>query len=136
MKKLIVIPIMFIYLLAVSGVMINMHYCGNELESWGVYASNDGCATDSCSDDMEEEEGCCKDEVIAAKVTVDQNVVDSFKFKLSFVDWITPPQYFYVVETQAIHVAAQSVHCMPNAPPGLWQEIPLFKLHSSFTYYG
>ncbi len=127
---------MFIYLLAVSGVMINMHYCGNELESWGVYASNDGCATDSCSDDMEEEEGCCKDEVIAAKVTVDQNVVDSLKFKLSFVDWIIPLQPFYVAETQAIHVVSQSVHCMPNAPPGLWQEIPLFKLHSSFTYYG
>lgn len=136
MKKLIVIPIMFIYLLAVSGVMINMHYCGDELESWQVYAEGDGCADDNCTDVPEEEDGCCKDEVVAAKVNIDQNIVDFFKLKLSSIEWLAPLQIFDFSENTGVHVVAKYVHCMPNAPPGLWQNIPLFKLHSSLTYYG
>ncbi len=136
MKKLIVIPIMFIYLLAVSGVMINMHYCGDELESWGMYAEGDGCSGDSCSDMPEEEDGCCKDEVIAAKVEVDQNIVDFFKLKLTSAEWIAPTPVYYATDAAGLYIAATYTSYMPNAPPGLWQNIPLFKLHGSLTYYG
>ncbi|OSZ78058.1 hypothetical protein CAP35_07275 [Chitinophagaceae bacterium IBVUCB1] len=136
MKRLIVIPIMFIYLLAVSGVMINMHYCGDELESWEVYAKSDGCADDSCSDEPEEESGCCKDEVISAKVAADQNVVDFFKLKLSATAWIAPQPLYHIADAATCCIAQSTTEYMPNAPPGLWQNIPLFKLHSSLTYYG
>lgn len=138
MKKLIVIPIMFIYLLAVSGVTISMHYCGSELESWQVYSANDeGCATDSCSDDMDEEEGCCKNEVVAAKVTIDHYFSDFFKLKLSASEWLAPQKQIVHCQ-QSVLVAGKEKPTVgnPNAPPGLWQNIPLFKLHSSLTYYG
>ena len=117
---------MFIYLLAVSGIMITAHYCGQELESWNVYVESDGCAGDDC-----------KDEVITAKVSEDQNIVTAFKLKLadnSFAAIL--PQYFSVPDAPAISVAFAANAHMPNAPPGLWQQIPLYKLHSSFTYYG
>ena len=136
-KRLLVIQVMFIYLLAVSGIMITAHYCGQELESWNVYVESDGCAGDDCSDVPEEEDGCCKDEVITAKVSEDQNIVTAFKLKLadnSFAAIL--PQYFSVPDAPAISVAFAANAHMPNAPPGLWQQIPLYKLHSSFTYYG
>lgn len=137
MKKLIVIPIMFLYLLAVSGVLIHMHYCGQQLESWGMYVKNDGCKDDVCTDEPAEEEGCCKDEVVISKVVNDQNVVSFFKLKLATADYILPslPQYF-TPQSQVLFAIEKQTKGMPNAPPGRWQNIPLFKLHSSFTYYG
>ncbi|WP_276133865.1 HYC_CC_PP family protein [Polluticoccus soli] len=137
MKRLIVIPVMFIYLLAVSGIMISAHYCGQQLESWNVYTESDGCADDTCSDEPKQEGGCCKDEVITAKVSQDQNFVAAFKLKLidnSFEAVL--PQYFVLPEAVVNTVVVAARANMPNAPPGLWQHIPLYKLHSSFTYYG
>jgi hypothetical protein len=137
MKRLLVIPVMFLYLVAVSGILIHTHYCGKQLESWQVYVKSDeGCTDDVCTDNPAEEEGCCKDEVVVAKVTVDQNIVDFFKLQLS-QDWALPlqPQYF-VPQNNTVALAAKQTTNMPNAPPGRWQNIPLFKLHSSFTYYG
>lgn len=137
MKKLIVIPIMFLYLLAVSGVLIHMHYCGQQLESWGMYVKNDGCKDDVCTDEPAEEEGCCKDKTIVAKVSTEQNVVHFFKLQVSASEWVLPSQPEYPVAYN-ISFSANEQHMkgMPNAPPGRWQNIPLFKLHSSFTYYG
>lgn len=138
MKRLIVIPVMFLYLLAVSGVMIHMHYCGKNLESWQVYLKDDnGCKDDVCSDNPDMEEGCCKDEVVAAKVSVDQNIADFVKLQLKGVVFLLPTLTSFSLSTDLvfpISVEHRSYH--PNAPPGLWQHIPLFKLHSRFTYYG
>ncbi len=128
---------MFLYLLAVSGVLIHTHYCGKNLESWQVYVKNDdGCKDDVCTDDPGMEEGCCKDETIVAKVSTEQNIVDFFKLQLS-TDWALPSQPLYFVpQNNSVVLAERQTTNMPNAPPGRWQDIPLFKLHSSFTYYG
>jgi hypothetical protein len=75
MKKLVVIPVMVLYLFAVTGIMIHAHYCGQQLESWQMYVKgDDGCADDTCTDEPAEEEGCCKDEVVSAKVSIDQDI--------------------------------------------------------------
>ncbi len=129
---------MFLYLLAVSGVLIHTHYCGKQLESWQVYVkSDDGCKDDVCTDDPDMENGCCKDETIVAKVNTDQNIVSFFTIKLTAFDWDVPPvpqQYF--AQKAIEFIGEKPVTGRPNAPPGLWQNIPLFKLHSRFTYYG
>lgn len=138
MKRLIVIPVMFLYLLAVSGVMIHMHYCGKNLESWQVYVKDDnGCKDDVCSDNPDMEEGCCKDEVVAAKVNVDQNIAGFVKLQLKAAEWVMPPIMVYPVPENTVYTTTGNYTAYkPNAPPGRWQDIPLFKLHSSFTYYG
>jgi hypothetical protein len=137
MKRFLVIPIMFIYLLAVTGVMIHAHYCGQELESWNMYVENNGCPEGECGDEKGEPDGCCKDEVIAAKVSYDQDVVTAFKIKATttaFVAVASPS--FYWVNEPVILTAAKLNDNRANAPPGIWQHIPLYKLHSSFTFYG
>ncbi|MBS1774093.1 MAG: hypothetical protein JST82_14635 [Bacteroidetes bacterium] len=136
MKRLLVIPIMFLYIFAVSGVMVSAHYCGKQLESWKMYAQATGCKDDVCSDKPEMEEGCCKDKVVVAKVSTDQNIVNFFKLQLT-ADWILPvnPEYLTPEKVSFACVNRHNTY-QPNAPPGRWQNIPLFKLHSSFTYYG
>lgn len=137
MKRLLVIPVMFIYLLAVTGVMINAHYCGQELESWNVYAENAGCPGGECGDESSEPDDCCKDEVITAKVSYDQNVVSSFKVKILTADWILPASATFYGAYKPVLASGLPVKAnRANAPPGIWQSIPLYKLHSSFTYYG
>lgn len=115
--------------------MIQLHYCGQQLESWNVFAQNDGCEDDSCSDEAEDD-GCCKDEVVVAKVTNDQNTVPQQVLK--FVDVLSGadlPQYPKLIQPIQQGIG-NHVDYNPNAPPGRWQNIPLYKLHSNFTYYG
>jgi len=137
MKKLLIIPAMFLYLIAVSGILIQLHYCGQELDSWNVYVENEGCTDGDCGDESEPEHSCCDDKVIAAKLSSAQNTVKVFKLKQYELYALpsTIPQIWQPAEV-SITVADQAINFLANAPPGLWQQIPLFKLHSSFTYYG
>lgn len=114
--------------------MIQLHYCGQQLESWNVFAQNDGCADDSCSDEAEDD-GCCKDEVVVAKVTNDQNTVSQQLFKFISGQAALPVYSIYCIECIDAYSAA-TLQYSPNAPPGPWQNIPLYKLHSNLTYYG
>ena len=129
---------MLMYLIAVSGIMIHLHYCGQTLESWTVYDKTDGCAEGECGDESQQSDDCCKDEVITAKIAQDQHHISEIKFKpvpAFEADAVIPASYFTggdVVLTEANPGTIQQA----NAPPGLWQNIPLYQLHSSFTYYG
>lgn len=124
-----------IYLIAVSGVMIELHYCGQELASWQLFAENDGCNSDACSDEPSDD-GCCKDELVVAKVNDDQNVAQQLVLKVLAIDYLAQlPQGLLLPEriqgNNTVTVAYSS-----NAPPGLWQDIPLYKLNSNYIYYG
>lgn len=118
-----------------TGVMIQLHYCGQQLESWGLFADKAGCADDDCGDESMENDGCCKDEVVVAKVSQDQNTAQQLVLKLMAVDAAIPFCPHFNIEEVAIVKSGIYEHA-PNAPPGLWQDIPLYKLHSSLTYYG
>jgi hypothetical protein len=136
MKKFLVIPLMFLYLLSVSGVVCYAHYCGADLVSVNVYSETDGCDDGGCGDESEEPDGCCEDKVVTAKVIQDQNSLDAFKLKISaYTEAILPVTYYH--DNRLVHAVhyITKIH-QANAPPGTWQSLPLYKLHSSFTYYG
>lgn len=139
MKRFLVIPIMMLYMLAVSGVLIHAHYCGSELESWQVYQEAQGCAGGECGDETEQNDGCCQDKVITAKVSVDQKLTEnSYKFLTGqdiVADEVALPSYSYCQPHYLQNRGTTTAH-QSNAPPGLWQGIPLYKLHVRFTYYG
>ncbi len=106
MKKYLVIPLLFIYLLSVSGIVCYAHYCGVNLVSVNVYAESDGCEDGGCGDESEEPDGCCKDEVVTAKVQQDQNTIEAFKLKLNnlFLDIALPVVHQYdACEVCAVH---------------------------------
>jgi hypothetical protein len=137
MKKLIVIPVMFLYILAVSGVMVYAHYCGDTLESWNVYLKGAGCEEGDCGDEEEQSDSCCKDKVVTTKVSQDQHHTDWLKLKLSQPVMAAQTPGFLLVQVIAAGdgTGEAGIH-HANAPPGPWQQIPLYKLHSRLTYYG
>lgn len=137
MKRFLVIPMMFIYLLAVSGIMVTAHYCGQEMESWSLFADSSKCVDGDCDDEPEQNDGCCKDKTVTAKVTNDQDAVSGFKLKTQTAsDAILSSGIHFASQNDNSIAAAEVIAYKANAPPGLWQEIPLYKLLSSFTYYG
>lgn len=137
MKKFFVIPIMFIYLLAVSGIMVTAHYCGQQIESLSFFSNTSKCIDGDCDDKSGENDGCCKDKTIAAKVSNDQDAVSAFKLKLQVLEIVTlPSSNTYDISNNFAQSDVSLTAYSANAPPGLWQQIPLFKLHSNFTYYG
>lgn len=137
MKRFLVIPIMLFYFLAVSGVNIHVHYCGKMMASWSLLANNKGCKDDGCKHDSKKSDGCCKDKVITAKTIQDQQIVAPNQLKL-FNDLFVLPAINYNLFAENnwknIHVNIGSNQS--NAPPGLWQNIPLYKLQSRIVYYG
>ncbi len=140
MKRFLAIPLMFFYLLAMSGVAINTHYCGSKLVSWNVFlkaTACGGCEKDGCPRESKKPMKCCKDKVVVAKVQQDQNSVSAYKLNLQSPDAL--PALLPQFDIQEAGIPALSVIATQhraNAPPGNWQNIPLYKLHSRFTYYG
>lgn len=136
MKRILTIPLLIVYIIAVSGVMIQLHYCGQELESWNLFAENDGCMDGACSDDNKANDGCCKDEVVIAKVNQEQNIAHQLVLKFMTADYTPALPSFMLPQAVTLHIQQATVSYSSNAPPGLWQNIPLYKLHTHYTYYG
>lgn len=116
--------------------MIELHYCGQELESWELFAKNDGCADDACGDESSENDGCCKDELVVAKVNQEQDVASQLILKLLNSDQTAILPYYTLRVASEPQCNASLLEYSPNAPPGRWQNIPLYKLNSNFNYYG
>lgn len=137
MKRFLAIPLLFLYTLAVSGVMIQMHFCGSDLESWNVTAANSACCCESGGDrshNAAEDKDCCTDKTLIVKAVQDQYLTNGMQ--LLFGNWQPASTPFTILFHPALPAA--STLCTAyrsNAPPGLWQNIPLFLLHQRFIVY-
>ena len=88
-------------------------------------------------DEEQAPDSCCEDKVISYKVTNDQHHADAQKLKLSVPVLDAIVDHGYSCDGgDCLHCARGKQDYLANAPPGLWQSIPLYKLHSSLTYYG
>lgn len=132
MRKYISIFLLSVYALAVSGFVIKLHYCGGTLKSWSVNTDKVSC----CCDDEELTEinntDCCSDDEIKLQLEQDYNNI-AFNF-LDFQIAILPnihSEYSFIPALTENDINVYNA----NAPPGLWQNLPLYKLHSSFTFY-
>jgi len=137
MKKLIAIPLLFLYLTAVSGAMIQIHYCGSKIASWNVNKDTQACCCEqSGHQSVIKEKNCCSSKTITLKINEAQSHISKAAGVMSelAVAGISPavtfPEFDFYIP------AVKNIGYRSNAPPGLWQNIPLYKLHTSFTYYG
>jgi hypothetical protein len=145
MRKLIAIPLLVLYFTAVSGMMIQLHFCGERLLSWKVNESSVKCCCESSAKNSEHAqkakiikskgEDCCKSKTITLKIQQDQNRANELQLQLASIQMVSP--VLYQIIPQAIVTSdAQYLTYQANAPPGRWQQIPLYLLHGNFTYYG
>jgi hypothetical protein len=124
---------MFLYLLAITGVMVNAHYCGKKLMSWNIYLKANPCD----GSEGRKVHKCCKDKQVNAKVASDQQSSVSVKLQLASGEClpVNTPVFTIPQNTPEISEETAFTH-KANAPPGRWQNIPLYKLHARLTYYG
>lgn len=145
MKKLIAIPLLILYLTAVSGMMVQIHFCGSQVSEWSVNKQKASCCCDNGTQKEEtdtkeqhltaKDDDCCSDKTITLKIGQDQNKVSAVQLQLSALQVSTLPAFSFPQSVSVVATADQPAY-RANAPPGLWQSIPLYKLHSRFTYYG
>lgn len=142
MKRFIAIPLLVLYLVAVSGTMVQLHFCGSKLSSWNLNKAGASCC---CGDEEElayrkapvNDDDCCRNKTITLKITQDQHKTGNVWFSLAGMQLALPASgtTFGLPEVATLPVQVKEAY-QANAPPGPWQGIPLYKLHSRLTYYG
>ncbi len=144
MKRFIAIPFLVLYLVAVSGAMVQIHFCGSKVSSWAVNEKRKSCCCDSGGMNEKSAEGlsvnadndCCKDKIITLKIAQDQQHATGAQLQLQDLQIAYLPQLFFSTPVVSLPIQNEEPAYQANAPPGRWQNIPLYKLHSRFTYYG
>ncbi len=136
MKKLLVIPILLLYIIATSGISVSLHFCGDDVASWALTGKASGCEDASCESAAPSEDNCCKDKIIKANVDDEQVMVKALQLDKAPLLFTTPTSFQGFSNNEVYQGFQPSVAHAANAPPGSWQAIPLYKLFSSFTYYG
>ena len=145
MKKFIAIPLLVLYLVAVSGMMVQIHFCGTKMSSWNVNEQKASCCCKESEKGPEsgfqyagiksKADDCCRDKTITLKIDQDQSRANDVQLQLQSLQIAAPQQFHTYALTDLPERPVTQVY-QANAPPGLWQNIPLYKLHSRFTYYG
>ena len=81
MKKITVVILLFCYLAASAGVIVNFHFCMDKLASARLYEKKTKkCG--KCGMHTEDSDGCCRDEVKIIKMDDDQKVTVGFSYSL------------------------------------------------------
>ncbi len=134
MRKILAISLAFIYIAFFGGFKLSMHFCGDNLTEYSIYATsseNVSCCAHhhGCSKEVAVKMSCCEDKSVYLYSDVN-TTVDSYKlvqqatiFLFSFI--ILPEK-----KSQETPVYFNS-----NAPP-LKQGRSIYQLNSSFTFYG
>ena len=121
MKRPIAVILMVIYLAFSSGVVINYHFCMNELASAKLFDNDtDVCGQCGMHNDNS---GCCHDEVVVIKSEDDQS--SSMAFSLS----IKSPVNEQAEVSSFIYLPLQNLNERPGAvtaPPPLLSEQDTF----------
>jgi hypothetical protein len=143
MKKMFAILILFMYSLSVSGSVVQMHFCGQEIESISFLESNKSCccaaAKDKSADQhiSKQDKDCCDNVAISLKISADQHVEAAKQLQLLQTVAAVPPLLHYAVYEAPYVAGVEQASYDANAPPpGLWQDIPLYKLFQRIVYYG
>jgi hypothetical protein len=144
MKKFIAIPLLVLYLVAISGMMVQLHFCGSKLSSWNVNEQKASCCCGKSEKTTDvklaslssKANDCCHDKTITLKIAQDQNRVNGIQLQLQSLQITVLPQQYFTYTPADIPEGPVSQVYQANAPPGRWQNIPLYKLHSRLTYYG
>ncbi len=141
MRKFFAIPLLILYLTAVSGMMVQLHFCGDKLASWNLNAPKNSCCCETPADEpvatlKEKSNSCCVDQVITLKIDQEQDRATGIFLSFSNYWAVVSLRYGFLPNyTFYTDKRTENVY-YAQAPPGLWQNIPLYKLHSRFTYYG
>ena len=144
MKRIFAILMLFMYSLSVSGSVVQMHFCGQEIESISFREVKKSCccaatagSDKSAQHQISKQKSCCDNVSISFKISADQHVEAAKQLQLLQTTGGVPPVLQFAV--YEVPYTAGTEHTLYDAnapPPGLWQSIPLYKLFQRIVYYG
>ncbi len=135
---------MLIYTVSVSGAVVQLHFCDNELESISLNKNSKPkcCCNENLPSQKDKstkhfsKKSCCNESSITLKLNLDQSSNNSLPQLLSLQSLGSLPIITLPVWQNDFLIQKDSIIPFANAPPeGIWQYIPLYKLHGSFVFY-
>lgn len=78
---------------------------------------------------------CCSTKTVVVKTIHDQ-LSEKAQQTFQALQLSVPQDSKPNIEALVMVQQEQNKSAQANAPPGTWQEIPLYKLHQRFTFYG
>lgn len=147
MKKIIAILVVFLYSLAVSGIIVQLHFCDNKLNEIAFDGSTTKCCCDvksnndqnSKSANQYSSDDCCSDKTIALSLDQNDQITQSNWIQLTQIQIINDTKINnYLIESYNLFTSQFAINnYAANAPPnGNWQHIPYYILLNRITYYG
>lgn len=134
-KKFFAISLILLYSFAASGLLVQLHYCNGKLADFQLYSTNlSNCCCESEGEAPDND--CCKNEVVSAKLSIDQLTSPKEEWSVSAFAAMLPSDIYTFFENLSLPNFNESqFQNFANAPPGLWQNLPLYKLTQRLVYY-
>ncbi|HTO15389.1 MAG TPA: hypothetical protein VLZ83_06445 [Edaphocola sp.] len=143
-KRIIAIFLMLIYTVSVSGAVVQLHFCGDELESISLNNTNKSKCCCKVDNTIKQDpsayhfskQSCCNESTITLKLDLDQTLINSLSQLQLFQTTAAIPSIILPIWHNNFSLKADKITYFSNAPPlGIWQNIPLYKLNNSFVLY-
>jgi len=147
MKRFITILISFLYLIAVAGLPVTVHYCKGDMVSVSILSSHDECC---CKEEVEEVHGCCSEESSEQSCSL-EGTQECCSFEHFLVQYDEDNQvsknHNIITNLEKDHIHFSSIIFFEYNDEDLNSEYrfydlpppdltPLWLLHCSFTFYG
>jgi len=114
MKKITVVILLFCYLAASAGVIVNFHFCMDKLASARLYEKK-AKKCGKCGMHTESSTGCCRDEVKVIKMEDDQKVTVSFSYSLPALETLGHESSEFIIAS--FYNVPLIRHYQTHAPP-------------------
>ena len=114
MKKVTVVILLFCYLAASAGIIVNYHFCMDRLASAKLFEKKSKICG-KCGMHFENSNGCCHDEVTILKMEDDQKVTESFSFSLPALEPLSLAPSDFIITS--FYNAPLTGHYQSHAPP-------------------
>ena len=118
LKKLLATISTLTYFAVTSGIVINMHYCMDRLDSTELYKTKtDVC--NKCGMHISDSNGCCHDEIKVVKLTNDHNV-SQYNHEIKAPELLPVDHNNLIADLNIMLV--QKVNYLNHSPPLLSQQ--------------
>jgi hypothetical protein len=111
-RKISILLFAFSYLVSVTGLMLNMHYCGGELNCVSLLLPDDCC---ECPD--ETDSSCCADSGVFLKASDDSHLSSTETFDFNFPAEVAPSQQDFQFVAFRSEFIEESYQFFSDLPP-------------------
>lgn len=123
---------MMVYLIGSVGMTFCMHICQGRIVDIAINTPEEKHKS-CCSDKEKSEKACCKEIKVLAKTDPVNSflIKDLIPLQAVLVKQVLPEYFFITPADVKINILG-----LPQPPPGIWQDIPLYLLYSSRKIFG